>query len=77
MKKIQKIKELCEKLFEGKDTVRIRGNEIDKQELIDFVATKYRPRTITLRDALKAVSDMDLFSEVERILVNKDNSFNY
>ena len=77
MKKIQKINELCRSLFEYSDTIQIGGNDVNKKELIDYIRTKHEPKAITLQDALDVVRNRDLFQEVKRVLVDKDNSFNY
>ena len=76
MGKFNKIMGLCKTLHESSKTVNIHGEDYNKTDIIDF-ARKYNHRVITLQDALDTVSRYDLFQEIKRLYIDKDDKYNY
>ena len=74
-KTLNNIKELCNMLVES-TTVSIHNENYDKDEVINF-ARRFDNTVITLSDALDIIRRMDLFQELKRVLIDKDNGYEY
>ena len=72
--KIIKVRKLCNRLMES--TVSIHDNEYKKDEVINF-ARKYDNTVITLSDALDIIRRLDLFQEIKRVLIDKNDGYEY
>lgn len=71
---LNKIKKLLESIKETE--VKIHDDVYNRDEVINF-ARKFDPTVITLKDALDRIRRMELFSELKRVLKDKDGSYNY
>lgn len=73
--RIKNINKLCNMLLEA-EQIEIHDNMYDKKQVVAF-ARKFDPSVITLSDALDIIRRMDLFQEIKRVLIDKDDSLNY
>ena len=76
MKSVRKVKTLCIELLENNGKIHIHGEDYNKGEVVDF-ARKFEPTVITLHDALGTIRKLNLFQELKRVLIDKDDKYQY
>lgn len=72
--KIIKVKHLCNKIMES--SINIHDNAYRKEDVINF-ARKYDNTVITINDALDIIRRLDLFQEIKRVLIDKNDGYEY
>ena len=73
---LKQIKDLCSQLYEGKVEILI-GNEkynFKPEDIISF-AQQYEKSIIRLKDALNIIKNLNLHSDLKRVVIDKGDKF--